>query len=271
MGSLLAFHAQPAGFAARSLRQARVTFTPPFPTCSVRCLIQMLCPGPIVPKVRRGQLPVSRSRSLRTMDRAKKNGSRWLRFKDRQGFPLGTRKSWKIFQPCTVMHSAWRAAFMRQKVWCMILSSKPIPASTSSNRTATMRTWLFTILRNTFYSGLRKQKREVADPDGHFAATLATHPEHDGRLAMSEFLGAFAQLSSEHQNIVTLVGVSGHSCNVASRLIRVPVGTAKSRLSLARAQLTETLDAIARPGTLGSCATLPANRPAPQDGNVPFH
>ena len=88
---------------------------------------------------------------------------------------------------------------------------------------------------------------------------------------MSEFLGAFAQLSSEHQNIVTLVGVSGHSCTVASRLIRVPVGTAKSRLSRARAQLTETLDAIARPGPIGSCATLPANRPAPQDGNVPFH
>jgi RNA polymerase sigma-70 factor, ECF subfamily len=33
---------------------------------------------------------------------------------------------------------------------------------------------LFTILRNKFYSGMRKQKREVADPDGKFAANLVT-------------------------------------------------------------------------------------------------
>lgn len=134
-----------------------------------------------------------------------------------------------------------------------------------------LRAWLFTILRNTFYSGMRKQKREVADSDGLFAATLVTQPEHDGRLAMSEFLSAFAKLSSEHRDIVTLVGVSGHSYSAASRMIGIPVGTAKSRLSRARVQLTETLDAIARPGPRGDCATLPANRKAPRDGKWSFH
>ncbi|GAB1480111.1 RNA polymerase sigma factor [Paracoccaceae bacterium] len=108
-----------------------------------------------------------------------------------------------------------------------------------------LRAWLFTILRNTFYSGMRKQKREVADSDGLHAATLVTQPEHDGRLAMGEFLNAFVQLSSDQRDIVTLVGVVGHSYSVASRMIGIPVGTAKSRLSRARAQLTETLDAIA--------------------------
>jgi RNA polymerase sigma-70 factor (ECF subfamily) len=136
-----------------------------------------------------------------------------------------------------------------------------------------LRAWLFTILRNTFYSGMRKQKREVADPDGHFAATLVTQPEHDGRLAMSEFLGAFAQLSSEHRDIVTLVGVSGHTYNVASRMIGIPVGTAKSRLSRARALLTETLDASAveRPGPPVDCAIPLATRKASQDGKQLFH
>lgn len=105
-----------------------------------------------------------------------------------------------------------------------------------------LRAWLFTILRNTFFSGMRKQKHEVADPDGLYAASLVTHPEHDGRLAMSEFLDAFEQLSQEHRDIVTLVGVSGHSYKVASRMVGIPVGTAKSRLSRARTQLTETLD-----------------------------
>ncbi len=108
-----------------------------------------------------------------------------------------------------------------------------------------LRAWLFTILRNTFYSGIRKQKREVADPDGHYAATLVTHPAHDAKLAMGEFLNAFKQLSSEHREIVTLVGGAGHSYATASGIVGIPVGTAKSRLSRARAQLTETLDGTA--------------------------
>lgn len=105
-----------------------------------------------------------------------------------------------------------------------------------------LRAWLFTILRNTFYSSLRKHKLEVADPDGIHAATLVTHPEHDGRLAMSEFFRAFEQLSPEHRGIVTLVGVSGYSYIEVSKRIGIPVGTAKSRLSRARAQLCDLLD-----------------------------
>lgn len=133
-----------------------------------------------------------------------------------------------------------------------------------------LRGWLFTILRNTFYSGMRKQKREIADSDGLYAARLVTQPEHDGSLAMGEFLNAFDQLSSEHRDIVTLVGVAGNSYGEASRMIGIPVGTAKSRLSRARAQLTETLDATARPIPPCDCP-MPVTRKAPQDGKWPFH
>lgn len=113
-----------------------------------------------------------------------------------------------------------------------------------------LRAWLFTILRNTFYSGLRKHKREVSDPDGLYAATLVSLPDHDGRLAMTAFLGAFAQLSPEHREIVTLVGVAGYSYDTASQRLGIPVGTAKSRLSRARAQMTDALDGPTRPSSL---------------------
>ena len=46
-----------------------------------------------------------------------------------------------------------------------------------------LRSWLFTILRNGFYSDLRKRRREVADPEGAFVARLAVGPTHDGALA----------------------------------------------------------------------------------------
>lgn len=105
-----------------------------------------------------------------------------------------------------------------------------------------LRAWLFTILRNTFYSGLRQKKFEVADPNGFHAASLTTSPDHDGKLAMREFLRAFMQLSPEHRTIVSLVGVSGYSYIAASKMTGVAVGTAKSRLSRARTQLSEALD-----------------------------
>jgi RNA polymerase sigma-70 factor (ECF subfamily) len=36
-----------------------------------------------------------------------------------------------------------------------------------------LRAWLFTIMRNTFYSGMRKGRNEVADSDGSLVASLS--------------------------------------------------------------------------------------------------
>ena len=41
-----------------------------------------------------------------------------------------------------------------------------------------LRAWLFTILRNIYYSEYRKRRREVADSDGTIAAKLATATLH---------------------------------------------------------------------------------------------
>ncbi|MDQ2067817.1 RNA polymerase sigma factor [Xinfangfangia sp. CPCC 101601] len=101
--------------------------------------------------------------------------------------------------------------------------------------------WLFTILRNTFYSSLRKTRREVQDSDGAFAATLSVKPAHDSRLAMKDFQRAFDQLSPEHREVLTLVGASGFSCEEAAGMMNVAVGTVKSRASRARKRLTELL------------------------------
>ena len=102
-----------------------------------------------------------------------------------------------------------------------------------------MRAWLFTILRNTFYSDRRKQTREVQDTDGTFAGTLSEKPQHDGRLAMADFETAFAQLNAEQREALVLVGASGFSYEEAAETCGVAVGTIKSRVNRARKQLTE--------------------------------
>lgn len=102
-----------------------------------------------------------------------------------------------------------------------------------------LQAWLFTILRNTFYSGLRKTRREVADPDGIHAQSLFVKPDHDGRLALVDFERAFAKLSPEHREVLILVGASGFSCDEAAEMMGVATGTVKSRTNRARKRLAE--------------------------------
>lgn len=104
-----------------------------------------------------------------------------------------------------------------------------------------MRAWLFTILRNTFYSLKRKRKREVSDSDGIHASKLYEKPAHDGRLAMNDFRRAFVELSPEHREVLILAGASGFSYEQVAEMTGVAVGTVKSRVSRARARLCELL------------------------------
>lgn len=105
-----------------------------------------------------------------------------------------------------------------------------------------MRAWLFTILRNTFYSNRRKVKREVEDADGVFTEQLAEKPSHDGRLQMADFRAAFEQLPTEQREALILVGAQGFSYEEAANMCGVAVGTVKSRANRGRARLAELLD-----------------------------
>jgi len=104
-----------------------------------------------------------------------------------------------------------------------------------------LRAWLFTIVRNTYYSALRKTRREVPDSEGAMAATLSEKPEHDGRLAMADFEKVFDQLPDEQREALILVGASGMSYEEAAETCGVAVGTIKSRVNRGRAKLAQLL------------------------------
>lgn len=104
-----------------------------------------------------------------------------------------------------------------------------------------MRAWLFTILRNNFYTSRRKLNREVADVDNVFSDTLAVKPDHDGRLQMRDFKEALAHLPDEQREALMLVGAAGFSYEEAAETCGVATGTIKSRVNRARAKLTELL------------------------------
>jgi RNA polymerase sigma-70 factor, ECF subfamily len=105
-----------------------------------------------------------------------------------------------------------------------------------------MRAWLFTILRNHFYTEARQRRREVADPDGVMVGNLATMPEQGARLDFNDMQSALARLSVEQREALLLVGAEGVSYEEAARICGTTLGTIKSRISRARTRLAELLD-----------------------------
>ncbi len=129
-----------------------------------------------------------------------------------------------------------------------------------------LRAWLFTIQRNLFYSDRRRAGREVGDADGSFTESLASKPDHDGRLALADFARAFAQLPPEQREALVLVGAMGFSIEEAAETCGCAAGTIKSRANRARRALADSLqldEGEAMELTEGATrAVMSAQRPA---------
>jgi RNA polymerase sigma-70 factor (ECF subfamily) len=101
--------------------------------------------------------------------------------------------------------------------------------------------WLFTILRNGHLNGRRKYWREVADPDGTHAGTLAEPARQDHTVDLQDLQAALGRLDSAHREALTLVTVEGLTYDAAAAIIGCPAGTVKSRVSRARERLSHEL------------------------------
>jgi RNA polymerase sigma-70 factor (ECF subfamily) len=105
-----------------------------------------------------------------------------------------------------------------------------------------IKAWLFTILRNEFYSQMRKRGREIQDSDGFYTERLAVHPSQYGSLDLQDFRKALNELPDDQREAIILIGASGFSYEEAAEICECAVGTIKSRVSRARVRLQELLD-----------------------------
>lgn len=111
----------------------------------------------------------------------------------------------------------------------------------SFRRGTNLTAWLFTILRNLFYSEQRKRKREVEDADGSIAGRLTSLPEQEIHVELREFQIALNGLPDSQREALVLVGAQSFTYEEAAAICGVAVGTIKSRVSRARGCLIETL------------------------------
>ncbi len=118
--------------------------------------------------------------------------------------------------------------------------------------------WLFTILRNLFYSQMRQRGREVADSDGLHAARLVSIPEQMGHMAFRDLQSALQKLPPKQREVLILVGAHGLPYEEVARICGCAVGTIKSRLCRARELLARLMDETSTEGIGHDSLTLAA-------------
>jgi RNA polymerase sigma factor (sigma-70 family) len=105
-----------------------------------------------------------------------------------------------------------------------------------------LRAWTFAILRNHYLSELRKSRRQTDLDDGAVERMLVMEADQEGGLHLSDMEDALRQLNPERREAVLLVGAGGFTYEEAAAIADCAVGTMKSRVARARADLARILE-----------------------------
>jgi RNA polymerase sigma-70 factor, ECF subfamily len=95
-----------------------------------------------------------------------------------------------------------------------------------------LRAWLFTIMHNQYVNDIRRATREQATVDvDQVASTLVATTDPTGFVSPKRNRPrALGHLSRGQREGVLLVGLEGMSYDEAAKILRVPIGTIRSRL-----------------------------------------
>jgi len=105
-----------------------------------------------------------------------------------------------------------------------------------------LRAWLFTILRNAFYSHGRRAWRE-GHWDSETAERIEAPPdEQHWTIELSDTARAMYRLPDVQREAIILIGAGGFSYEEAARICGTAIGTIKSRVARGRIALLAALD-----------------------------
>jgi RNA polymerase sigma factor (sigma-70 family) len=102
-----------------------------------------------------------------------------------------------------------------------------------------LKSWLFTIMRNAFYTRARRDARERPGA----ADCVSNHPSREATqewtIRGTEIEKALSQLPPQQRQVLMLVAVLGVSYEECAEICGCAIGTIKSRLNRARATMLE--------------------------------
>ena len=102
-----------------------------------------------------------------------------------------------------------------------------------------LRAWLFTILPNQHVNEVRRSAREGNKVELTEASQLTVQSNAIPSLELCDLETALGKLPPEQREVILLVGLEGLAYEECATILRVPVGTVRSRLSRGRDQLRQ--------------------------------
>ncbi len=120
-----------------------------------------------------------------------------------------------------------------------------------------LKAWLFTILRNQFYSDRRRAWRQAPWDQDAAERIPGSAGEQTWAAELSDTARALTSLSDEQREALILVGAGGFSYEDAAAICHCAVGTVKSRVARARKTLIAILE--------GEDPLPPSSQPAEGD------
>ena len=100
-----------------------------------------------------------------------------------------------------------------------------------------LRAWLFTIMHNQRVNDVRRSVRDGNNVELTEATQLTVESNAIPTLELRDLETAIGKLPPEQRQAILLVGLEGMAYEEAAKVLNVPVGTVRSRLSRGRDQL----------------------------------
>jgi RNA polymerase sigma-70 factor (ECF subfamily) len=123
-----------------------------------------------------------------------------------------------------------------------------------------MKSWLFTIMRNTFYTKIKLYVREAPGAADCISGKPVMEASQEWSIRGLEVRDAINQLPRHHREVLVLIGVLGVSYEEAAEICECPVGTVKSRLNRARSSILEYLGESSSESLVESSGRLTSDR-----------
>lgn len=105
-----------------------------------------------------------------------------------------------------------------------------------------LRAWLFTIMRNRFYTNCRKNARERTGRADCVSEQPGVPAGQDWHMQTLELHSALREMPAHYRDAIVLVGALGESYLEAARVLDCDIGTIKSRVNRARQMLRRVLE-----------------------------
>ena len=104
------------------------------------------------------------------------------------------------------------------------------------------RAWAIAALRNRFIDIRRRARFHGGSIDDIDTSLFAQQASQETVVYFEQTAREFWRLSPAHREIITMIGINGMSYEQVAKVLGCPIGTVRSRLARARAELQSAID-----------------------------